>query len=106
MSNSEKSPFVTFLKIICYCALIFGAYVIGDNFGYKRGSQETVDFTLNKLGIEETADDYKEYDIILDKYIVKNNSIDKSIENILSAENLGERAGDLVTDWLSDLFGE
>jgi hypothetical protein len=101
-----QSPLSSFLKIIFCGALIFGAYVIGDNLGYKRGYQETAEFTLSKLGITETVDDYSDYDTILDEYLAESKSIDKSIENILSAEKLGETAGNLVTEFIKGLFVE
>jgi hypothetical protein len=106
MSKNNTSPFFTFLKFVFCCGLIFGAYVIGDNLGYKRGFQETANFTIGKLGIDETVVDYDEYDTLLDTYIVESKSLDNSIENILSTEKLGERAGNLVTDFINDLFGE
>ncbi|MDR1901647.1 MAG: hypothetical protein LBQ88_05105 [Treponema sp.] len=106
MSNSAKSSLSRFLKIIFCAALIFGAYIIGDNLGYKRGYQETAEFTLSKLGIAETVDDYGDYDTILDEYLAESKSIDKSIENILSAERLGETAANLVTEFINGLFGE
>jgi hypothetical protein len=106
MSNSTKSSLSSFLKIIFCGALIFGAYVIGDNLGYKRGYRDTAEFTLSKLGIAETVNDYSDYDTILDEYIAESTSIDKSIENILSTERLGETVGNLVTDFFNGLFGE
>jgi hypothetical protein len=106
MSKTNKSPFFSFLKIIFCFGLIFGAYVIGDNLGYKRGFQETANFTATKLGIDKTVVGYDEYDTILDAYIVENKSVDKSIENIFSTDGLGERAGSLVTNFINSLFGE
>jgi hypothetical protein len=106
MSESNKSPFFSFLKIVFCFGLIFGAYVIGDNLGYKRGFQETANFTVGKLGIDKTVVDHDEYDTILDTYIVDNKSLDKSIENIFSTEGLGEKAGNLVTNFINGLFGE
>jgi hypothetical protein len=106
MSESNKSPFFSFLKIIFCLGLIFGAYVIGDNLGYKRGFQETANFTISKLSIDKIVVDYDEYDAILDTYIEENRSLDKSLENIFSTKRLGERAGNLVTDFINGLLGE
>jgi hypothetical protein len=106
MSSSEKSPFVIFLKITFCGILIFAAYSIGDNLGYKRGHQETVDFTLSKLGIEKAAGNYSDYGITLDEYLEEIQSVDKSIENIFSSGKLGETAGSLVTDFINDLLGK
>jgi len=106
MSRTNKSPVFSFLKIVFCCGLIFGAYVIGDNLGYKRGFQETANFTIGKLGIDATVADYDEYDTILDAYVVENKTLDKSIENIFSTEGLGKKAGNLVTGFINDLLGE
>ncbi|GHV87497.1 hypothetical protein AGMMS50255_7930 [Spirochaetia bacterium] len=110
MSDSGKSPFLTFIKIVFCGGLIFAAFIIGDNLGYKRGYQETAEFTLNKLGIEKTINNVGDYDAILDEYIVENNSLDKTIENLLSTKNMGEKVGnfvtDFVTDFINDLLGD
>ena len=106
MSGSNNSPFFAFLKIALCCGLIFCAYALGDNLGCKRGFQETSGFTLAKLGIEETPADYDEYDAILDAYIAESRTLGKSLENIFSAEHLGEQAGNLVTDFINGLLGE
>jgi hypothetical protein len=63
-------------------------------------------FTFGKLGIDKTVVDYDEYDTILDTYIVENKSLDKSPGNIFSAERLGEKAGNLVTNFINGLLGE
>jgi hypothetical protein len=106
MSDSGKSPFLTFVKIIFCGALIFAAYILGDNLGYKRGYQETAEFTLNKLGVEKPINDYDDYDTALEEYIVESTSFDQSIENIFSTEKLGETAGNLVTEFINNLFGD
>jgi hypothetical protein len=106
MSETNKSPFFSFLKVVFCCGLIFGAYVIGDNVGYKRGFQETANRTISKLGIDGTVVDYDEYDAILDTYIAESKSLGKNLENIFSTENLGKKASDLVTDFVDGLFGE
>jgi hypothetical protein len=106
MGETKKSPFFSFLKFVFCCAFIFGAYVIGDNLGYKRGFQETARFTVDKLGIDKTVADYDEYGAILETYIAENKSLDKSLENIFSTERLGERAGNLVTDFIHGLLEE
>jgi hypothetical protein len=106
MNYSGKSPFITFLKIVFCGVLIFAAYVVGDNLGYKRGYQETVNFTLGKLGIEKPVADYTGYGTALDEYRAGSRSIDKNIENILSTEKLGEMAGSLVTKFINGLIGK
>jgi hypothetical protein len=105
MSDSGKSPFLTFIKIIFCGGLIFAAFIIGDNLGYKRGYKETAQFTLDKLGVEKTINNVDDYDAILDEYIVESKSLDKTIENILTTKNMGEKVGNLVTDFINDLFG-
>jgi hypothetical protein len=97
--TTANSPVVTFLKFLFCAALIFGAFVIGDNTGYKRGFKETVNFTLNKLGVETSVETHNEYNMALDNYVKANN-----IESILSPENIREKAGDFFKDLLNGLF--
>ena len=105
MSGNSKSPIVSFLKIVFFCGLLFIAYFIGDNLGHKRGFQETANYTIGKLGIEKTVADRNEYDAAINAYLAESRSLNRSIENIFSTENLGERAGNLVTDFINRLFG-
>jgi hypothetical protein len=106
MSESNKSPFFSFLKIVFCLGLIFGAYVVGDNLGYKRGFQETANFTTSKLGIDKMVVNHYEYGATLDTYIEENREIDKSLDKSLDNIFSTKKLGNLVNDFINGLLGE